>query len=43
MKSYRTLAWKEILEQKVVSLLNLTEIILSKIMKKAVGHTAGVL
>lgn len=43
MKSYHTLAWKEILEQKVVSFLILTAIILSTLMTTAVGQSAGVL
>lgn len=43
MRSYHTLAWKEILEQKVVSLLILTAILLSTVMTTAVGQCAGVL
>lgn len=43
MKSYRTLAWKEILEQKIVSALILTAIVLSTMMTAAVGQSAGVL
>ena len=43
MRSYRTLAWKEILEQKIVSALILTAIVLSTMMTTAVGQSAGVL
>ncbi|MDE7478943.1 MAG: ABC transporter permease, partial [Lachnospiraceae bacterium] len=43
MKSYHTLAWKEILGQKVVSCLILIAIILSTVMTTAVGQSAGVL
>lgn len=43
MKSYHTLAWKEILEQKMVSILILAAIILSTMMTTAVGQSAGVL
>ena len=43
MKSYYTLAWKEIMGQKVVSILILIAIILSTIMTTAVGQSAGVL
>lgn len=43
MRSYHTLAWKEIMEQKVVSALILTAIILSTMMTTAAGQCAGVL
>lgn len=43
MKSYHTLAWKEIAGQKVVSFLILTAIMLSTVMTTAVGQSAGVL
>lgn len=43
MKSYHTLALKEILEQKVISLLLLIAVILSTMMTAAVGQSAGVL
>lgn len=43
MKSYHTLARKEILEQKVISVLILAAIILSTMMTTAVGQFAGVL
>ena len=47
MKPYRTscyiLAQKEILEQKVVSFLILTAVVLSTMMTTAVGQSAGVL
>lgn len=43
MKSYHILAWKEILEQKTVSVLILTAVILSTMMTTAVGQSAGVL
>lgn len=43
MKSYYTLAWKEIVGQKVVSSLILIAIILSTVMTTAVGQSAGVL
>lgn len=43
MKSYHTLAWKEIAGQKVVSILILTAIMLSTVMTTAVGQSAGVL
>lgn len=43
MRSYHTLAWKEILTQKTVSFLILAAIILSTMMTTAVGQSAGVL
>lgn len=43
MRSYRKLAWKEILEQKTVSVLILTAVILSTMMTAAVGQSVGVL
>ena len=41
MKSYYKLAWKEILGQKVVSVLILIAIVLSAAMTTAVGQAAG--
>lgn len=43
MRSYHKLAWKEILEQKTVSVLILTAVILSTMMTAAVGQSVGVL
>ena len=43
MKSYHTLALKEILEQKVISVLILIAVILSTMMTAAVGQSAGIL
>ncbi len=43
MKSYRTVALKEIMGQKVVSVLILIAVILSTAMTTAVGQSAGVL
>lgn len=43
MRSYRKLAWKEISEQKTVSVLILTAVILSTMMTAAVGQSVGVL
>lgn len=43
MRSYHTLAWKEIVGQKVVSVLILAAIMLSTVMTTAVGQSAGVL
>lgn len=43
MRSYHMLAWKEILGQKVVSVLILIAIILSTLMTTAVGQSVGVL
>lgn len=43
MKSYHTLAWKEIMGQKMVSILILIALILSTVMTTAVGQSAGVL
>ena len=43
MRSYYTLAWREIMGQKVVSVLILTAVILSTVMTTAVGQSAGVL
>ena len=43
MKSYYKLAWKEILGQKVVSVLILIAIVLSTAMTTAVGQAAGIL
>ncbi len=43
MKSYHTLALKEILEQKTVSVFILIAVILSTMMTTAVGQSAGVL
>lgn len=43
MRSYHTLAWKEIREQKIVSFLILAAIILSTLMTAAVGQSVGVL
>ena len=43
MKSYHILAWREIMSQKVVSVLILIAIILSTVMTTAVGQSAGVL
>lgn len=43
MRSYHTLAWKEILGQKVVSIFILIAMILSTVMTTAVGQSAGVL
>ncbi len=43
MKSYHTLVWKEIMEQKIVSALIVTAIVLSTMMTAAVGQSVGVL
>lgn len=43
MKSYLTLARKEVLSQKLTSILILTAVILSTMMTAAVGQSAGVL
>lgn len=43
MRSYHMLAWKEIMGQKVVSVLILIAIILSTLMTTAVGQSVGVL
>lgn len=43
MKSYRTLAVKEVLSQKLTSFLILTAVILSTMMTAVVGQSAGVL
>lgn len=43
MKSYHALAWKEILEQKIVSALILTAIVLAAMMTTVVSQSAGVL
>ena len=43
MKSYRTLAFKELLAQKMTSFLILAAIILSTAMTTVIGQSAGVL
>lgn len=43
MRSYHSLAWREILEQKTVSVLILAAIVLSTMMTAAVGQSVGVL
>ena len=43
MRSYHVLAWREIMGQKVVSVLILTAVILSTVMTTAVGQSVGVL
>lgn len=43
MKNYRTFAWKELLNQKVMSALILLAIILSSMMTTAVGQAIGTL
>lgn len=43
MKTYRTFAWKELLSQKVMSILILLAIILSSMMTTAVGQSVGTL
>lgn len=43
MKSYHSLAWREIMEQKIVSVLILAAIVLSTMMTAAVGQSVGVL
>lgn len=43
MRSYYSLAWKEIMGQKVVSALILLAVILSTVMTTAVGQSVGVL
>jgi len=43
MKSYRTLAWKELLAQKVTSVLILIAIILSTITTTVIGQSIGIL
>ena len=43
MTSYRALAWKELLTQKVTSVLVLLAMILSTMMTTAVGQSAGIL
>ena len=43
MKTYRTFSWKEILNQKVISVLILLAIILSSMMTTAVGQAIGTL
>ncbi|MBD5458520.1 MAG: ABC transporter permease, partial [Lachnospiraceae bacterium] len=43
MKSYHSLAWREIFEQKIVSVLILAAIVLSTMMTAAVGQSVGVL
>lgn len=43
MKSYRTLAWKELKTQKVTSILIFIAIILSTLMTTVIGQSVGVL
>ncbi len=43
MKSYRTLAWRELKEQKVTAVLILVAVILSSIMTTAAGESIGIL
>ena len=43
MKSYRVLAWKELLAQKVTSILILIAVILSTIITTVIGQSIGVL
>ena len=43
MKSYRTLALKELLSQKVTSILILIAVVLSTMMTTIVGQSIGVL
>ncbi len=43
MKSYLTLAWREIMGQKIVSLLIIIAVLLSTMMTTAVGQSAGIL
>lgn len=43
MKSYRVLAWKELLAQKVTSILILIAVILSTITTTVVGQSIGIL
>ena len=43
MKSYLTLAWREIMGQKMVSLLIVIAVLLSTMMTTAVGQSAGIL
>ncbi len=43
MKSYLTLAWREIMGQKMVSLLIIVAVLLSTMMTTAVGQSAGIL
>lgn len=43
MKSYRTLAWKELWAQKVTSILILIAIILSTLMTTVIGQSVGIL
>ena len=43
MKSYRTLAWKELRTQKVTSILILIAIILSTVMTTVIGQSMGIL
>lgn len=43
MKSYRTLAWKELKTQKITSILILIAIVLSTLMTTVIGQSVGVL
>ena len=43
MKSYRVLAWKELLAQKVTSILILIAVILSTVTTTVIGQSIGVL
>lgn len=43
MKSYRVLAWKELLAQKVTSILILIAVILSTIITTVIGQSIGIL
>lgn len=43
MKSYRTLAWKELKNQKITSVLILIAIILSTVMTTVIGQSIGIL
>lgn len=43
MKSYRVLAWKELLAQRVTSILILIAVILSTITTTVIGQSIGIL
>ena len=43
MKSYRTLAWKELWAQKVMAILILIAVVLSTMMTTVIGGSIGIL
>ena len=43
MKSYRTLAWRELCVQKVTSILILIAVVLSTVITTVIGQSLGIL